>query len=92
MLSIVFGLAAVPMWFIAILLGPAGAILGHVALRKIKQNGEAGRALALTGIIAGWVMTGIWLIWIAFIIFLGVIGQSSYPTYDYDSGTGAFLS
>ncbi|WP_308009904.1 DUF4190 domain-containing protein [Curtobacterium oceanosedimentum] len=90
-LSIVFGLAAIPMWFLAILLGPAGAILGHVALGKIKQNGEAGRGLALTGIISGWVMTGIWLIWVAFIIFLAAAGQDAYSTYDYDSSTGAFI-
>lgn len=91
-LSIVFGLAAIPMWFIAILLGPAGAILGHVALGKIKQNGEAGRGLALTGIIAGWVMAGIWLIWVVFVFIIAVAGHTGYSDYGYDSGTGAFLS
>ncbi|WP_139196692.1 DUF4190 domain-containing protein, partial [Curtobacterium sp. MMLR14_014] len=60
-LSIVFGLGAIPLFFMAILLGPAGAILGHLALGRIKQTGESGRALALTGVIAGWVMTGVWI-------------------------------
>lgn len=92
-LSIVFGLGAIPFFFIAILLGPAGAILGHVALGKIKQNGEQGRGLALTGIIAGWVMTGVWILWIVVVVF--AIGHSGGGYYDdnYDYGsTGAFIS
>ncbi|GAA3331752.1 DUF4190 domain-containing protein [Curtobacterium albidum] len=85
-LSIVFGLGAIPLFFMAILLGPAGAILGHIALGKIKQNGEGGRALALTGIIAGWVMTGFWILWIiALVVFAGFSSSYSDP-YGYDSG------
>ncbi|GAA5192980.1 hypothetical protein GCM10023322_53760 [Rugosimonospora acidiphila] len=37
------------------LLGIVGAILGHVAKSQIKQRGEAGRGMALAGIIIGWV-------------------------------------
>ncbi|WP_439692923.1 DUF4190 domain-containing protein [Curtobacterium sp. SP.BCo] len=85
-LSIVFGLGAIPLWFMAILLGPAGAILGHVALGKIKQSGEGGRGLALTGIIAGWVMTGVWILWIIGIAVFAGIGSSYSDNYGYDSG------
>lgn len=84
-LSIIFGLGAIPFFFIAILLGPAGAILGHVALGKIKQSGESGRALALTGIIAGWVLTGAWILWIVGIAVFASLGNS-YNDYGYDSG------
>jgi len=85
-LSIVFGLGAIPFWFMAILLGPAGAILGHVALGKIKQTGESGRGLALTGIIAGWVMAGVWILWIVVIVVFAGLGHTYSDNYDYDSG------
>lgn len=39
-----------------------GAILGHVALGQIKRTGEGGRPLALTAIIAGWIITGLGLL------------------------------
>ncbi|WP_186377085.1 DUF4190 domain-containing protein [Curtobacterium pusillum] len=90
-LSIVFGLGAVPLFFMAILLGPAGAILGHIALGKIKENGEGGRGLALTGIIAGWVMTGFWILWIIGLVWLGTIGSSYSHDYDYGTDSGAFI-
>jgi hypothetical protein len=34
-----------------------GAILGHVALGRIKQSGQPGRGLALAGVIIGWLGT-----------------------------------
>lgn len=91
-LSIVFGLAGVLpfFWFIAILTGPTGAILGHVALGKLKTNGERGRALALTGIIAGWVVTAIWILVVVILVATG-FGSSRYADYGYDSGSGAFI-
>lgn len=92
-LSIVFGLGAIPLFFIAILLGPAGAIMGHVALGKLKHNGEQGRGLALTGIIAGWVMTAVWILWV--VVLAVTIGHSGgYSDYgtDFGSDSGAFVS
>jgi hypothetical protein len=65
-----------------------GAILGHVALGQIKRTGEGGRPLALTAIIAGWIITGLGLlIAIGLIIFYVVLfatvgaagGFSDYP-------------
>jgi len=40
---------------------PVGAILGHVARKRIQQTGEQGAGVALAGIIIGWVVTGRWL-------------------------------
>lgn len=41
---------------------PVGAILGHVARRQIRDSGEQGDGMALTGIIVGWVLTGLWIL------------------------------
>ncbi len=40
---------------ITVLACPTGAILGHVAYRKIRQRDERGAGMAMTGIIVGWV-------------------------------------
>jgi hypothetical protein len=65
-----------------------GAILGHVAMGQIKRTGEGGRPLALTAIIAGWIITGLGvLILVGMIIFYVVLfatvgaagGFSDYP-------------
>ncbi len=73
--------------FFAVLAGPAGAILGHVALGKTKTTGESGRGLALAGIIVGWIATGIALIGvIVFFVVLANSGGGYSDPYDYDSG------
>lgn len=43
-----------------------GVIMGHIALKQIKQTGEEGRGLALIGLVFGYVQLGL--------IVLGVIG------------------
>lgn len=50
---------------------PIGAILGHVSLSQIKKTGQSGRGLALGGVIAGWVITVLWVIsLVIFTIFI----------------------
>lgn len=50
---------------------PIGAILGHVSLSQIKKTGQNGRGLALGGVIAGWVITVLWVIsLVIFTIFI----------------------
>ena len=50
---------------------PIGAILGHVSLSQIKKTGQSGRGLALGGVIAGWVITMLWVIsLVIFTIFI----------------------
>lgn len=39
---------------------PVGAILGHIALKQIRQSGESGEGMAKTGIIVGWIITGLY--------------------------------
>ncbi len=50
------------------LVGAVGAILGHVARRRIRQSGAQGDGMALAGIIVGWITTTIGLLSIAFLI------------------------
>lgn len=65
---------------VAIVGGPVGAILGHVARRKIKQSGEQGAGMALTGIILGWVSFALGLLTLAGFVAL-IIWAESQPTY-----------
>ncbi|MFX0593987.1 DUF4190 domain-containing protein [Melissospora conviva] len=44
------------------LVGMAGAILGHVSRRQIRERDEEGDGLAIAGIIIGWIAAGIGLI------------------------------
>jgi hypothetical protein len=38
---------------------PIGAVLGHVALKQVRESGEQGESYAKTGIIVGWIGTGL---------------------------------
>ena len=44
------------------------AIMGHIALRQIKKTGQRGRALALFGVIIGWLGTILIVSLIAFVM------------------------
>ena len=57
-------------------LGLVGAILGHVARRRIAITGAGGAGLALAGIIVGWIMAGIAAIAITLIVVLAVSSPS----------------
>jgi hypothetical protein len=46
----------------AVVLPPAGAVLGHVALAQIKRTGEQGRTPAIWGLILGYLLTAVLLI------------------------------
>ncbi|WP_229402755.1 DUF4190 domain-containing protein [Micromonospora okii] len=65
---------------------PIGAIMGHVAMKQIRQTGEAGEGMAKAAIIVGWILTGLLALLIIFYIVVIVIaiyagstsGSSSY--------------
>ncbi|GIJ38216.1 DUF4190 domain-containing protein [Micromonospora andamanensis] len=38
---------------------PIGAIMGHVAMRQIRETGESGEGMAKAAIIVGWILTGL---------------------------------
>ncbi|MGV8885894.1 MAG: DUF4190 domain-containing protein [Microbacteriaceae bacterium] len=65
---------------LGIVLPLGGIIVGHLALSQIKKTGEAGRGLALTGTILGYVFTAFYIlaILISVILPLAIVGSSGY--------------
>jgi hypothetical protein len=67
------------------ILGLVGAILGHVSLRQVKQRGQQGRGMALTGVIVGWVVFALAIIgWIVLGILIANEWDTTCPTSDPD--------
>ena len=59
------------------LIGIAGAIMGHVARRQVAVRHEEGAGMALTGIIVGWVATGLMVVGVLiWIVVLAAAGSS----------------
>ncbi|NYF56732.1 DUF4190 domain-containing protein [Micromonospora purpureochromogenes] len=64
--------------FASCITAPVGAILGHVAMKQIRQTGEGGEGMAKAAIIVGWILTGLLLLLLAFpVIMLAVMDASS---------------
>ncbi|MGW1679546.1 DUF4190 domain-containing protein [Saccharopolyspora sp. NPDC002376] len=78
--SMCVSLASILMCHASVVVGPVGAILGHVSLREIKRNPQAytNRGMALTGIIVGWSLFAVWASIIAFLILAatGLLGSA----------------
>lgn len=57
----------------------AGIVTGFLALSQIKRTGDDGRALALTGIIAGFALTALQAVFLIvwFTLFFGFATQSN---------------
>jgi hypothetical protein len=68
--------------------GIAGAIMGHIARKQIREQGQAGDGLALGGIIVGWAAFGLALAAVIFyvvvIVIFGVWAESVDCYYDSD--------
>jgi hypothetical protein len=47
---------------------PAGIVLGHIALSQIRRSGEDGWALAVAGLVVGYVFTGLYIVAIVFYV------------------------
>jgi hypothetical protein len=72
------GLTAVP-----------AVILGHSARRQIRETGQRGDGLALTGLIFGWLGIGMFTLILIGVITTAVVGTSGSPaTGSGNSGTG----
>lgn len=63
-----FALLAILFAFIAPL---AGIIFGHIALKQIKRNGDAGRGIGLTGLIISYVFVG--MIVLLLLLYIGLL-------------------
>lgn len=70
--------------------GVVGAILGHVARKQIREQGQAGDGMALGGIIVGWAGFGLAVIggilYVVLFVGLGLWAESTDCYYD-DNGT-----
>lgn len=62
------------------LLGIVGAILGHVAKRQIRERGESGDSMALTGIILGWIATALGVIIIIALVGFFIWAANTDPS------------
>jgi len=54
-------------------------ILGHTARKEIRQTGEAGDGLAMTGLVLGWVVIGLWLLFWAVLVGMYVAYSHTPP-------------
>lgn len=64
------------------LIGAVGAILGHMAKRRIEERGTEGNGLATAGIIIGWVTTALTLLLVVgYVVFIVFAVSSSPDTY-----------
>lgn len=80
--AMILALVGIAFWITA----PVGAILGHIALKQIRQTGESGEGMAKTGIIVGWIITGLGLLCCAgyvifFVIFAANAQNMSLPAF-----------
>ena len=63
-------------WGRGAILALVGAILGHVAQRRIRTNGTGGSGMALAGVIVGWSVFVVGLIIAAVMIFAIVMAEN----------------
>ena len=67
---------------LALVFAPVGIILGHMARKQIRETGEDGDGLALTGIIIGYVLTGMLVLFcigyvLLFVVLFGTMGLAA---------------
>ena len=58
-------------------LGIIGAVMGHVARRRIRINGSNGAGMALAGVIVGWVMAAVSVTALAVLIIAVIASERS---------------
>lgn len=82
--SLVVSCAAVPGlcgYGLGAVLGIVGAVLGHVARRRIRASGAGGAGMALAGVIVGWAVTAIGVLAIIALIVALATNTDSSSTF-----------
>ena len=68
-----------------------GAILGHVARKQIREQGQAGEGIALGGIVVGWIAFGLSIalvvLYVVLVLIVGVWADSVDDCYYDDNGS-----
>jgi hypothetical protein len=78
LITSIVGLTTALFCYLPILACPVGAVMGHVALRRIEEEGKGGKGLAMAGIIIGWIGTGLLVLGlIALLVVVVLAGTSS---------------
>ncbi len=78
LITSIVGLATAFFCYVPIFACPVGAVMGHVALRRIEEGHKGGKGLALAGVIVGWIGTGLLVLGlIALLIIVVLAGTTS---------------
>lgn len=72
LIVVVAGLALAFACYLPVVACPVGAVMGHVALSRIKDTGHGGRGLALAAIIIGWAVTLLGALLVALVVGIAV--------------------
>jgi Domain of unknown function (DUF4190) len=79
--AMVVSITAIPLLFCYLaggLVGIAGAIMGHVARRQLRERNEGGSGMALAAIITGWIATALAVLLLVLVIIgFALIGSST---------------
>lgn len=67
----------------AFVVAPAAIVLGHIARKQIRQTGEEGDGLALAGLIVGYALTGL------SVVFCGLYGAFVVGFFLFALSSGA---
>ncbi|TBL33937.1 DUF4190 domain-containing protein [Verrucosispora sp. SN26_14.1] len=59
---------------------PIGAIMGHVAIRQIRETGEEGEGMAKAAIIVGWIITAFFALVVLVYVAIFVIWATAVTT------------
>ena len=71
----------------SLVLAPLGVVFGHIALSQIKRSGEDGRALAIAGLVIGYVFSAIAVASFIFLVLVANAFRSAVEqTQHYDRG------
>jgi peptidyl-prolyl cis-trans isomerase B (cyclophilin B) len=76
-------------WAIAALVAaftfpPMAIVCGHVALSQLNRTGDEGRGLAIAGLVVGYVLTALIVVFVAMMIWFMIMFDQSLRDYDRD--------
>jgi Domain of unknown function (DUF4190) len=72
MTTSIVGIPLLSCYGIGVFVSLAGAIMGHIARRQVREREEDGGGMALAGIIVGWIGVGLSLLVVAGLVFFFV--------------------
>ena len=70
---------------------PLGIVFGHIALAQLRRTDEAGKGLAIAGLVIGYVWTVLVAVGLAIAVMMGAFSKDTVPTSTRVTST-AFIS